>query len=122
MFLSFCLVLYLLCLILRVFYVVGSVYLHDVLRTCCYLVFVSCSALNIELCVSRFVSLNCWLLWLVLYMCSFSSAFKCFPFLCILMMSVVSVIVTYLCPVLSMCCICLFVDVVSPSFILCSAF
>jgi hypothetical protein len=43
-------------------------------------------------------------------MCYFSSVFKCFPFLCILMMSFISVIVTYLCPLLSVCCIvCLWV-------------
>jgi hypothetical protein len=29
----------------------GSVFLNDVLRTCCYLVFVSCIALNFGLCV-----------------------------------------------------------------------
>jgi hypothetical protein len=38
--------------VFRVYF--GYVYLHDVLRTCCYLVFVSCSALNIGLCMSRF--------------------------------------------------------------------
>jgi hypothetical protein len=36
-----------------------AVFLHDVLRTCCYLVFVSCSGLNIELCVARFISFIC---------------------------------------------------------------
>lgn len=84
--LSLSLVLYLPFSVLRSSYVrvFVSVYLHDVLRTCCYLVFVSYSALNTVLCVSMFVSFICKLFLLVLYMCYFSIMFKCFPFLYVL--------------------------------------
>jgi hypothetical protein len=47
------------------FRVFGSVSLNDILRTCCYLVFVSCTALNIGLCVFRLVSFICRLFLLV---------------------------------------------------------
>jgi hypothetical protein len=82
--------------------VFGHVYLGDLMRTCCYLVFVSCSTLSIGLCVSRFVSFICRLFLLVLYMWYFSSVVKCFSFVCVLIMSIVSVMVPYLCPVFSM--------------------
>jgi hypothetical protein len=79
-----------------------SVYLRDVMLSCCYLVFVSCSALNTGLCVSKFVSFICRLHLLVFYMWYFSSVFKYFPFLHVLMMSIVSVMVPQLCPMFTM--------------------
>jgi hypothetical protein len=66
---------------------------------CCYLAFVSCNALNTGfcVCVSVFVSFICMLCLRILYMWYFSSVYK--SFLCVLMMSMVSVMVPYLCPV-----------------------
>jgi hypothetical protein len=62
----------------------GSVLLHYVQCTYYYLVFISCTVLNSELCVSRFVLFLCRLFMLILYMWNFSNILKCFPFLCIL--------------------------------------
>jgi hypothetical protein len=75
-------------------------YYIDVGHVCCQLVFTSCSALNIGLCVSMFVSFICNLILLILYMWYFPVCFKCF--LHALTMSTVSVIVPYLCPVFNM--------------------
>jgi hypothetical protein len=61
--------------------------------------FVSCNILDTELYVSTFVSFMCMLFLLILYMWYFSNVFKCFPFLCVLIMSVASVMVSYVCPV-----------------------
>jgi hypothetical protein len=117
MLLSFSLVVYLLCLVLRAFSVFGPLYLHDVLHTCCLP-----AGIRFLYCFQYWVIQLLVILAGFLYVFFFFSLFTCFPFLCIPVMSILSVIVTYLCPVLSMCCMCLFVGVVSPSFVLCSAF
>jgi hypothetical protein len=52
--------------------------------------------------VSKFASIICNLFLLILYAWYFSSVFKCFIFLCVLIMSTVSVMVPYLCPVFNM--------------------
>jgi hypothetical protein len=69
---------------------------------CCYLVFVSCSALTTGLCVSVLVSAICKLSLLILYMWYFSNVFKRFLFLYVLIMSIVYFMVPYLCPVFNM--------------------
>lgn len=60
--------------------VCGFVSLHDVQRKCCYLVIVSCSTLDIGLCVFMFISFICRLLLLVLCIWHFHSVHKVFPF------------------------------------------
>jgi hypothetical protein len=69
----------------------------------CYLMLVSCSALNIGLCVSVFVSLICRLCLLILlvHMWYFSDVFRHF-LSCVLIMSKVPVMLPYLCPVFNM--------------------
>jgi hypothetical protein len=69
---------------------------------CWLLVFISCNVLNIELCVSIFVSFMCKLFLLILCMWYFSNMFKYFHFFYVLIMSIVSVMVPYAYPMLNM--------------------
>jgi hypothetical protein len=70
---------------------------------CWWLVFNSCNVLNIGLCcVSMFMSFMCKLFLVILWMWYFSNVFKYFHFFSVLMMSIVSVMVPYVCPVFNM--------------------
>jgi hypothetical protein len=69
---------------------------------CCYLVFNYCTVSNIGLYMSIYLSFICSLSLLVLCMWYFSNVFRCFPFSSGFMMSTVSVILPYVCPVFSM--------------------
>jgi hypothetical protein len=71
-------------------------------RLYCYFVQISCSASNIELCVSICVSFMCRFSLLILHMWYLPSVFKYFHFLPFVIMSIVSVIVPYACPVFNM--------------------
>jgi hypothetical protein len=66
-------VLYLLCFILCALRVSGSLYLHDILRTRYYLVFVSCSASNIELFKACIIHLQ--IIHLLVFICEIFLAF-----------------------------------------------
>jgi hypothetical protein len=71
---------------------------------CIYLVSISCNISNIGLCVSIYVSFMCKLFLLILCMWYRSNVrvFICFPFFSVFMMSIVSVIFPYVCPVFNM--------------------
>jgi hypothetical protein len=64
-------------------------------RVYCYFVSVSCSVSNkglcVSICMSICVSFMCRFSLLVLNVCYLSNEFKCFPFLTIVIMSIVSV-------------------------------
>jgi hypothetical protein len=66
---------------------------------CHYLVFISCSVSNIRLYASVFASFMCNPFLLVLCMWYFSSVFRCFPILFILITFVVLIILPCACPV-----------------------
>jgi hypothetical protein len=64
---------------------------------CATNVIISWCVLNIGLCVSMFVSFMCKLFLLILYMWYFSNMFRLFPLFYFLIMSIVSVMVPYVC-------------------------
>jgi hypothetical protein len=70
--------------------------------SCCSLVSISCSVLNIGLLGSMVLSFMCKLFLYNLCMWYFSCVFMCFPFLCVFMIYMVSLMGPYLCPVFSM--------------------
>jgi hypothetical protein len=84
-----------------VFSICFCVYLRwgEGLGVCFYLVSISCNTSNIGLCVSIYVSFMCSLFLLILCMWYCSNVFTWFPFFCVFMMSIVSVIFQYVCPV-----------------------
>jgi hypothetical protein len=68
----------------------------------CYFLSISCSASNMGLCVSMYVSFICRFSLLVLYIWYLSYVLRCLPFLPVVITSIVSDITPHACPAFNM--------------------